>query len=101
MELVKQNQYQEKISQGLVLVDFFATWCQPCKMLQCELEKLEKHYSTVRFVAVDTDEQALLAKQLKVLSLPTMFIYRDGCLLKEINGYYPAEVIEKLLNHYL
>lgn len=63
MEIIKSNEFDSVVSKGVVLVDFFATWCGPCKMIAPVLEKLSAQYSTVNFVKVDVDESGDIAQR--------------------------------------
>ncbi len=101
MEIIKAEEYQEKIASGFVLVDFFAAWCEPCKLLQRQLSELSGQFEQLKIYQIDVETAGELIRQLKVISLPTMLLYKDGDLLKEINGYYPSSVLKKLLTVYL
>lgn len=80
-------------SPGLVVVDFFATWCGPCKAMKPVVEKTEKALAgKVRFVAVDIDQQTGLAQQYKVEAVPTFVILKDGKVLdSKVGGMAPEK----------
>lgn len=97
MGIIKGNQenFDELTSKGIVLVDFFATWCGPCKMLAPELEKVSEK---VTVVEIDVDENLELSRRFGVMSVPTLVLFKDG---KEANvniGYMPADEIIKWIN---
>ncbi len=97
MGIIKGNQdnFEELISKGMVLVDFFATWCGPCKMLAPELENVSQK---VTVVEIDVDENLELSRRFGVMSVPTLILFKDG---KEVNvnvGYMPADEIIKWIN---
>jgi len=72
---------------GTVLVDFFASWCGPCKMLAPQLEKFASGEETVNIVKVDVDEVREAAEKYGVMSVPTLFLFRDGAIVKSEAGY--------------
>uniref|UniRef100_A0A8W8L3T6 Thioredoxin n=1 Tax=Magallana gigas TaxID=29159 RepID=A0A8W8L3T6_MAGGI len=62
----------------MVVVDFFATWCGPCKMIAPKIEEMEKEYSGVVFIKVDVDENEETAAACEISAMPTFHIYKDG-----------------------
>lgn len=88
-------------NEGLVLVDFFATWCGPCKMLSPILESIGNERADVTVVAVDVDEDQQLAMQYGVLSVPTMILFRGGRPVDQIVGLMPKSTIEARIDRLL
>jgi thioredoxin 1 len=85
-------------STGLVLVDFYADWCQPCKMLAPTLEKLEKEFAgTVTFTKVDIDENNTVTGAQGVNSLPTLILYKDGKVLSRKSGLMNEKALKEFL----
>jgi len=79
MKQLTQADFSTNIAKGLVVVDFFATRCGPCKMIAPYLEEMqEKLWETVRFYKVDVDEQSVIAAQYAVTAMPTLKVFRDG-----------------------
>ena len=91
--LEERESLEELIKDGLVLVDFYAEWCGPCKMLGPILEELDE---TV--IKVDTDIHTDLAQKNGIMSVPTVFIYKDGSLVNKFIGFKSKEEIESILN---
>lgn len=77
-----------------VLVDFFATWCGPCKMMHPELEKLNGMVGDkARILTVDIDKNQRLAAEYNVRSVPTLMIFKGGELKWRTSGYTPADTL--------
>lgn len=90
----KEN-FDSLISNDVVLVDFFATWCGPCKMLTPVLEELSNDRSLVKIVKVDIDESMDLAKRYGIMSVPTLLLFKDGKLIANKVGFASKNEIEE------
>ena len=104
MELITSQQLQEMKSNGdKILVDFFASWCGPCKMLIPRLELLETQYPNVKFVKLDVDENREYAMEMGLRSVPTVQIFNGEELLTTSAGVQPdnfyKDYLSKLDNH--
>ena len=87
---------------ALVLVDFWAAWCNPCKQLTPVIEKVVKSYAgKVKLVKMNTDEHPSIAAQLRVQSLPTVYAFRDGRPLDMFQGLQPESVIRSFIDRLL
>jgi putative thioredoxin len=87
---------------ALVLVDFWAAWCGPCKQLTPILEKVVRSYAgKVRLVKINTDEHSAIAAQLRVQSLPTVYAFRDGRPLDGFMGAQPESVVRAFIDRLL
>jgi len=91
--LEKSSDFNDLISKGDVLVDFFATWCGPCQMLGSVLEDIEEHVERIKIIKVDIDEFEDLTKEHGILSVPTMEVYKDGKLVRKEVGFHPMDDI--------
>ena len=83
---------------GYALVDFWATWCQPCRMMAPVLESAEQQLGDkINFVKVDVDEQQQLAAEFDIMSIPTLVVFQDGKPVKRMSGYRPLDTfVEEL-----
>ncbi|MBS6295098.1 MAG: thioredoxin [Dialister sp.] len=83
---------------GYALVDFWATWCPPCRMMAPVLESAEQQLGDkINFVKVDVDEQQQLATEFDIMSIPTLVVFKDGKPVKRMSGYRPLDTfVEEL-----
>lgn len=91
--LEDESKFESLVSKGDVLVDFYATWCGPCKMVGEVLEELAEHFENVKIVKIDVDEFEDIAKSHGIMSIPTLEVYRDGKLIKKEVGYRDYDTI--------
>ncbi|WP_415967214.1 thioredoxin [Faecalitalea cylindroides] len=90
MKIVNTQEFNELMNEKAVLVDFFATWCGPCKMLSPVLEGVaEKMKDKVTIVKVDVDRSPDLAAKFGVMSVPTMIMFKNGHQVDAFSGYMP------------
>lgn len=89
-----EKDFESLINKDLVLVDFFATWCGPCKMLGPVLESLEN----IDVVKIDVDECPDLARKYGIMSVPTLMIFSNGELKNKQSGFMPKEALEEWIS---
>lgn len=96
---VNESDFREKVleAKGTVLVDFWANWCGPCRMLGPVLEQLAADRPDVTVAKVDVDENMGLAAAYGVESIPMLLVFKDGQLANKSIGYVSQEEIEKLI----
>lgn len=92
-KLTSNDNYEEVIKKGDWLVDFSASWCGPCRMLE---PILEEYSSDVNVLQVDVDEFGDLTMSFGIMSVPTLMAYRDGKLLNKSIGLVDKETIDNL-----
>ncbi len=97
MIYLKDEDFNDLIKEGVVLVDFFATWCGPCQMLSPILEEIQEERSNIKIVKVDIDEHEDLAQSFGIMSVPTLRLYKDGELVKTQVGFVPKDAIESFI----
>ncbi len=88
--------------EGLVVVDCWAPWCGPCKMLSPVIESLSQKYSgQVTFLKIDTDQNQRTAARFAVMSIPTVLIFKDGQPVERMVGAQPENVLDGLIRRHL
>lgn len=93
-KIVNSNDFDKEVAEGVVVVDFFATWCGPCKMLTPVIEELSSELEgKVKFIKVDIDESSDLASRFQIVNVPTLKVLKDGEVLKTLIGFKPKEVL--------
>lgn len=102
MKVINSHEYDEIIKSGAVLVDFFAHWCGPCKMIGPVLEQLDKEYEgKISIVKVDVDQESKLAQKLGIMSIPTLHLYKDGELVGQVQGFQSKPMLEGFIKRAL
>lgn len=89
----KKEDFELLTKEGLVLVDFYATWCGPCKMLGPVLETLD-----IDVLKIDVDECPELAREYGIVSVPTLMLFNNGQLKAANSGFMPKEMLENWIN---
>lgn len=98
INLTEEN-YNEVVSDkdSVVIVDFWAEWCVPCKLLAPELEKLSERHPEIVVCKVNVDEYPELARELRLMSIPALVVYTNGTPSRQYFGYKTVEELEKLI----
>ena len=99
VEHISQSNFDEVVSgTEVVLVDFFATWCNPCKMLAPVLDQISESLpENRRIVKIDIDENMEAARKFGVMSIPTLILFKNGQAAQRLVGVRPEEEIRELL----
>ena len=98
IKLTDKN-YDEVVlkSDKKVLIDFYATWCGPCKMVSPLVDEISEENPQIVVCKVDVDEEMELARQFGIMSIPTLVVMNDGKLVKKEVGYRPKNEILEML----
>lgn len=95
---LKNENFNNLITNGLVLVDFYAEWCGPCKMLSPVMEEISQEIPNLTIIKVNVDEHDALAREYMVMSIPTILLFKDGTLIQKQVGFVPKEVIKSWID---
>lgn len=103
MKIINSKEFEELVlnSKGVVLVDFFATWCGPCKMLGPVLEQVANEVKEAKIYKVDVDEEEELAASFKVSSIPNMVLFVDGKPVETALGFKPKDFLVNWLKKHI
>src|SRR5438093_6334163 len=96
---VTDNNFQAEVieAEGPVLVDFWAPWCGPCRVVAPHLEELNDEQENLRVVKLNVDDNPQTAAQFEVMSIPTLIVFRNGQPAKKIIGALPKKRLEQEL----
>ena len=92
-----KEDFNDIVSNGKVVVDFFATWCGPCKMLGPVFEKVSDEVNDVKFVKLDVDKFNDIARQYGVMSVPTLILFENGKEVKKEIGFMSEDKLKEFI----
>lgn len=92
---------QVENEKGLVVVDFWATWCGPCKMISPIIQQLASEMPEVKFAKVEVDENPSAASKYRITSIPTIMIFKDGSVVETIVGFRPKQELEQSIRNHM
>ena len=94
----KVAEYDDAIKEGVVLVDFFATWCGPCRMLSPLLEEIAEENPDLTILKIDVDEASELAMRYGIQAIPTLMLFKDGKHIETRKGYQNKNQLVAFIN---
>ncbi|RGZ00147.1 thioredoxin [Clostridium sp. AM58-1XD] len=98
LHITKENFETEVLnSKGTVLVDFWAEWCMPCRMMMPVVDKIAEENPSVKVGKINIDEQEELASRYKVMTIPTLMVFKDGKPVESSIGVQTKTFVEKML----
>jgi thioredoxin 1 len=104
MEIVDVNDqnFQNEIESGIVLVDFWAPWCGPCRMIAPVLEEISNEIGNkIKIGKLNVDHNPETSRQYNVMSIPTLLLFKDGELVSEMVGYQPKEQLMDIITKHI
>lgn len=99
MTVITKDNFKAEVEEfeGLAVIDLYADWCGPCRMLAPVLSELESEYTDVKFCKINVDEQPELAKAFNVTNIPMVALVKNNTFVDMSVGYVPKENLKKLL----
>lgn len=97
MLVLKKEKLEDLVKEGNHLVDFSATWCGPCKMMESVFAKIDKKIDIIK---VDVDKFSDLTKEYRIMSVPTMIFFKDGEVIGEEIGFHDESEMLDILDKY-
>jgi thioredoxin 1 len=89
-------------AQGVVMIDFWAAWCGPCRMISATVEELAKEYTgKVKVMKLNTDDNSDIASRYKIMGIPTIMFFKDGTKVDQIVGVVPKQQLKAKLDSLL
>lgn len=104
MKVLNESEFKSEVLdfKGVVLVDFYADWCGPCRAVAPVLEELSKQYEgKAKFVKVNVDESRNLAVQYQIMGIPTVIVFKDGQMVENQSGAGPAPFYMQMLDKHV
>ena len=102
MKIVNKEEFEQITKNGVTLVDFFATWCGPCRMMAGILEEAGKELDgKANVIKVDVDEEDMLARSFGIMSIPTLMVFKNGQLMEKHVGVWQKDECIKAVEKYL
>lgn len=100
VNVTTDQSFEQDTATGVALIDFWATWCGPCRMQSPVVEALSEEMPDVNFFKLDVDQNLATAQQFRIMSIPTLMIKKDGQVVDQIVGYHPKEQLQQILQQY-
>ncbi|UJF14645.1 thioredoxin [Jeotgalibaca sp. MA1X17-3] len=101
VKAITDAEFKTETDEGVVLVDFWATWCGPCRMQSPIIDELDTEIGDkVKFMKMDVDENPSTPQEFGIMGIPTLLVKKDGEVVEKLVGYTPKEALEEILEKY-
>ena len=98
VNIIKDSEYKDMIKkEKKVVIDCYADWCGPCRMLSPVIDSLSEEYTDVKFYKLNVDEAKIITKDYEIMSIPTLLIFEDGKLKEKVVGLKSKSELEELV----
>lgn len=99
---VTDQSFKNEVASGTVLVDFWAPWCGPCKMIAPVLDEIDQEMGDkLKIAKVNVDNNPDTAGEYGVMSIPTLMVFKDGEVVDKLHGFQPKEQLSEWLNNHI
>ena len=99
VEVINENEFNEKVKgSNKVLIDCYADWCGPCKMLAPVIDEVAKETDICEFYKINVDDASQIVEKFEIMSIPTILFFENGELKQKLVGFQSKDVIENLIN---
>ena len=99
MKVLNTNEFNNAVASGVTVVDFYADWCGPCKMLGPVMETVAAKITDVNFYKVNVDESEEVAAKYGIMSIPAVFMFKNGKPIAKTVGFMPEEDLTSWVNN--
>lgn len=97
VNIINEKEFAEKIKSGKVLVDCYADWCGPCKMLAPIIDQISEEIKEYSFYKLNVDDNENISREYGIMSIPTLLLFEDGNLKEKLIGFKSKEELEGIL----
>lgn len=95
---INDSNFEEKINNGKVVVDCYAVWCGPCKMLSPIIDELANELTNINFYKLNVDDNENIPSKYNIMSIPTILVFENGELKETITGFKPKDELKNIIN---
>lgn len=101
--IIETKEFKNEVENATetTIVDFFATWCGPCKMLSPVFEEIDQNVEEAKFLKVDIDKSLDLARRFEVTTVPTVIVFKDGKEADRLVGFIPKQKLEEMVKAHI